>query len=78
MSQTDIIPTLRPHVQTLTLGGRTHTHITPEGLGDALTNASPHDVARELLAVIGKQAGIGVEDAALCAFIAWRALDGAK
>lgn len=46
-------------------------YVTPEDVGEALKTDSVEIVRRDVLQVLGKQAGFGAEDASLCAFIAW-------
>lgn len=47
-------------------------YITPEDVGEALQRYPLNRVRRDLLAVIGKQVDLGLEDCGLCAFIAWK------
>lgn len=68
----DRIPALRSHLVQCAPG---EFYITPEGVADALdAGADPVSVAREVLAILGKQANVGAEDGGLCAYIAWRAM----
>jgi hypothetical protein len=50
-------------------------YITPEDVGLAVKTHPLHVVQRDLLAVIGKQVDLGIEDCGLCAFVAWRGSD---
>lgn len=46
-------------------------YITPEDVQDALDADAPRiEVWDELLAILGKQRGLGAEDAGLCCFVA--------
>ena len=48
-------------------------YITPEDVSESLQTDSFTKVCVDVLEVIGRQTPFGVEDAGLCAFIAWRA-----
>ncbi len=47
-------------------------YITPEDVADALKTNPIDRVRLNVLAILGKQAGFGVEDPGLCAFVAWK------
>lgn len=47
-------------------------YITPEDIAYAIKRHRLSSVRRDLLAVIGKQVDLGIEDCGLCAFVAWR------
>jgi hypothetical protein len=48
-------------------------YITPEDVSELLDGPTlPVKVMRDLLEIIGKRTDFGVEDAGLCAFIAWK------
>lgn len=47
-------------------------YITPEDVGEALKRYPLNRVRRDLLAVIGRQVELGLEDCVLCAFLAWK------
>ena len=46
-------------------------YITPEDIQDAIDGDAPKiEIWDELLAILGKQRGLGAEDASLCCFLA--------
>lgn len=50
-------------------------YITPEDVGEVLeAGGDAVGVAIDVLAAVGKQT-VGLEDASLCAFLAWEALE---
>lgn len=65
---TDPAPLLRAKCKTTGMD-----YVTPEDVREVIeiTHAASQ-VQREVLAVIGKIAGFGIEDPSLCAYIAWR------
>lgn len=46
-------------------------YITPEDVSRAFDRYDPHMVRIDVLEVLGKKTEFGVEDAGLCAFVAW-------
>lgn len=49
-------------------------YVTPEDVSEALaSHALKYLIRMEVLALIGAQSKYGIEDASLCAFIAWKA-----
>ena len=50
-------------------------YVTPEDVSEALDSHASKDLIRmEVLALVGRQSKYGIEDAGLCACIAWRGM----
>ena len=47
-------------------------YVTPEDVGEMLKKYTCHQVRFELLGILAEQFELGVEDASLCAFLAWK------